>query len=101
MVKSYAATVHAKTVATTKRLFGRAINPHLFRDCVATFVAEDAPDQVKITHGFLAIRRSARLKSIIITPENGREKAMRAVIYARYRASARVLDRRSDPLVQS
>jgi len=34
--------------AVTERLLGRRISPHLFRDCAATFIAEQAPEQVRI-----------------------------------------------------
>ncbi len=30
----------------TKRLLGRPINPHLFRDCLATAMATDTPEHV-------------------------------------------------------
>jgi site-specific recombinase XerD len=41
-------TIYCRVTATTKHLFDRRINPHLFRDCVATFIAEEAPEQVNI-----------------------------------------------------
>jgi site-specific recombinase XerD len=37
----------------TKRAFGRSINPHLFRDCLATSVAIDDPDHVQIAAALL------------------------------------------------
>jgi integrase/recombinase XerD len=41
-------TIHCRVVHTTEQLMGRPINPHLFRDCVATFIAEQMPEEVKI-----------------------------------------------------
>jgi integrase len=41
-------TVYCRVTEVTKRLLGRPINPHLFRDCVATFIAEQAPEEVRI-----------------------------------------------------
>jgi integrase/recombinase XerD len=41
-------TVYCRVTLVTERLVGRPINPHLFRDCVATFIAEEAPEQVQI-----------------------------------------------------
>lgn len=41
-------TVYCRVRRLTKRLVGKRINPHLFRDCVATFIAEEAPEVVKI-----------------------------------------------------
>jgi len=32
----------------THRLVEKRLNPHLFRDCAATFIAEEAPEQVRI-----------------------------------------------------
>ena len=34
---------------TTERMFGKPINPHLFRDCAATFVALEDPEHVRLT----------------------------------------------------
>ena len=41
-------TVYCRVTHTTKQLIGKPINPHLFRDCVATFIAEQMPEEVKI-----------------------------------------------------
>jgi integrase len=41
-------TVYYRVTHTTKRLIGKPINPHLFRDCVATFIAEQIPEEVEI-----------------------------------------------------
>lgn len=40
--------MHLAITRTTKRAFGAPINPHLFRDCAATFVALEDPDHVGI-----------------------------------------------------
>jgi integrase/recombinase XerD len=41
-------SVYCRVCHLTARLFGHPINPHLFRDCAATFIAEQAPEQVRI-----------------------------------------------------
>lgn len=41
-------SIYCGVTHVTNRLVGRPINPHLFRDCVATFIAEEAPEQVRI-----------------------------------------------------
>lgn len=41
-------SIYCRVVHTTFRLVGRRLNPHLFRDCVATFIAEHAPDEIRI-----------------------------------------------------
>lgn len=41
-------TIYCRVTYTTERLLGSPINPHLFRDCAATFIAEELPEQVKI-----------------------------------------------------
>ena len=41
-------TVHSAISSTTKRAFGRPINPHLFRDCAVTFVALTDPKHIGI-----------------------------------------------------
>jgi integrase/recombinase XerD len=41
-------TIYYRVRHTTKQLVGKPVNPHLFRDCVATFIAEQAPGEVKI-----------------------------------------------------
>ena len=41
-------TVHASISAATRRAFGRAINPHLFRDCAVTSVAIEDPKHIGI-----------------------------------------------------
>jgi len=41
-------TIYCRVTRVTRKLIGRSINPHLFRDCVATFIEEVAPEQVMI-----------------------------------------------------
>jgi integrase/recombinase XerD len=41
-------TINEAITRTTERAFGRSINPHLFRDCAATFVALEDPLHVGI-----------------------------------------------------
>jgi len=41
----------------TKQAFGRAINPHLFRDCAATSIAIEDPEHVRITLSVLGHSR--------------------------------------------
>jgi integrase len=41
-------SVYYSVVRCTERLIGKPINPHLFRDCVATIIAELAPKEVRI-----------------------------------------------------
>lgn len=40
--------MHLAITRTTERAFGRSINPHLFRDCAATFVALEDPEHIGI-----------------------------------------------------
>ena len=41
-------SIYCRIVETTTRLVGHGLNPHGFRDCVATFIAEQAPEEVRI-----------------------------------------------------
>jgi len=41
-------TMYCRISHVTQEALGRAINPHLFRDCAATFIAEQAPEQIRI-----------------------------------------------------
>ena len=41
-------SAYCATVSATKRAFGHAINPHLFRDCAVTSVALDDPKHIGI-----------------------------------------------------
>jgi integrase/recombinase XerD len=40
--------IHARVSKTTERVFGRPINPHLFRDCAVTSVAIEDPKHIGI-----------------------------------------------------
>lgn len=40
--------VYAAVTRETERALGQAINPHLFRDCAATFVAHEDPEHIGI-----------------------------------------------------
>ncbi len=41
--------VHRRITKVTNRAFGWPLNPHLFRDCAATFVAIEDPEHVRIS----------------------------------------------------
>lgn len=41
-------SVHARIVELTAAEFGKPINPHLFRDCAATSIAEEDPEHARI-----------------------------------------------------
>jgi integrase/recombinase XerD len=41
-------TIYCRVTQTTRQLVGKPINPHLFRDCVATLIAEHMPGESKI-----------------------------------------------------
>lgn len=43
----------------TERVFGRRVNPHLFRDCAATSIAVHDPEHVRIAAGILGHRSFA------------------------------------------
>jgi integrase len=45
--------VHKQIVKLTRARFGHPINPHLFRDCAATSIAENDPEHVRITKEIL------------------------------------------------
>ena len=46
--------VYERMVTLTRARLGRAINPHLFRDCAATSIAIEDPEHVRITAAVLA-----------------------------------------------
>ncbi len=48
--------VYWRITKLTKRLFGRAINPHLLRDCAATTLAIEAPEIVRAARPLLGHR---------------------------------------------
>lgn len=41
-------SAYVRITKLTKRAFGRSLNPHLFRDCVATSIAIEDPDHIEI-----------------------------------------------------
>lgn len=45
--------IYDRITLHTKEAFGRSINPHLFRDCVATTIAHDDPEHVHIAADLL------------------------------------------------
>lgn len=49
--------IHYQVKIQTKRAFGRPINPHLFRDCVATSIAIHDPEHVRIATAILGHTR--------------------------------------------
>lgn len=48
-----AKAIHVAVTRTTERAFGRSINPHLFRDCAATFVALEDPEHIGVVSPLL------------------------------------------------
>jgi len=52
-------STYQQLVARTRAGFGRPVNPHLFRDCVATSIAIDDPDHVRIAARLLGHRSLA------------------------------------------
>ncbi len=49
-------SIYQQLVARTRAAFGHPVNPHLFRDCVATSIAIDDPDHVRIAAPLLGHR---------------------------------------------
>jgi integrase len=47
---------YQQIVARTRATFGHSVNPHLFRDCVATTIAIDDPEHVRIAARLLGHR---------------------------------------------
>ncbi len=45
--------IYDQVTKTTERIFGRSINPHLFRDCLTTSIATDLPDRFRIASSIL------------------------------------------------
>jgi integrase len=39
--------IYTQIVTLTRRLLGKAINPHAFRDCLMTTIATEAPESVR------------------------------------------------------
>jgi integrase len=50
--------VYHRVTIVTKRAFGIAISPHIFRDCLATSIATEAPEQIGIVRPMLNHRSS-------------------------------------------
>lgn len=48
-----------RVMTVTRKVFGRSVNPHLFRDCVATSMAMNFPEDVRITAPVLGYRSIA------------------------------------------
>ena len=61
-----AETIYGRIVAHTRAKFGRSINPHLFRDSVATSVAVDDPKHVRITMNLLGHSKLATTEQYYI-----------------------------------
>jgi integrase len=40
--------LYDRIVRVTRAVFGRPVNPHLFRDCAATALAMENPDHIRI-----------------------------------------------------
>jgi integrase len=56
-------SIYLRIVTLTRARFGHPINPHLFRDCAATSIAENDPEHVRITKeilGHSTLRTSER-----------------------------------------
>jgi integrase/recombinase XerD len=52
-------STYQQLVARTRAAFGHPVNPHLFRDCVATSIAIEDPDHVRIAARLLGHRSLA------------------------------------------
>jgi integrase/recombinase XerD len=52
-------SIPQRIVDQTRAAFGHSVNPHLFRDCVATSIAIDDPDHVRIAARLLGHRSLA------------------------------------------
>src|SRR4029453_13588645 len=52
-------SLQLQLVLHTRMAFGRPINPHLFRDCIATSIAIHDPKHVRMTATILGPRRFA------------------------------------------
>ena len=46
-------SIYVQILKRTKEAFGQSVNPHLFRDCAATTIATNKPDQVLVGAGLL------------------------------------------------
>ena len=71
-------SIQLKLVDRTKTAFGRSINPHLFRDCLATAIAIHDPDNVRMAATILGHGRFATTErdyNLAHTLEAGRSHA--------------------------
>lgn len=48
--------VYGRIARLTRRLFGRALNPHLFRDCAASSLANESPEMARAAAALLGHR---------------------------------------------
>ena len=71
--------VYCQVVQVTKKMLGRPINPHLFRDCALTTAAEDSPEQVGLVAKMLGHRS-------LKTSEQHYNHARQLVAHGRYLA---------------
>jgi integrase len=51
--------LYDRITAATKEAFGAPVNPHLFRDCAATTIAVETPEEVGVASGVLGHRGRA------------------------------------------
>lgn len=87
-------SIQLQIVARTKEAFGVSINPHLFRDCVATSIAIHDPENVRMAAPILGHRSFAtteRHYNLARTLEAGRDYTK---VIARGREKARHLSRK-------
>lgn len=81
-------SIQLQIVAHTVRAFGKSINPHLFRDCVATSIAIHDPENVRMAATILGHRSFATTEkhyNLASTLEAGRSYAE---VVAQRRAAA-------------
>jgi integrase len=73
----------------TRARFGHAVNPHLFRDCAATSLAEENPDHVRFAADLLGHRSFATTQRFYIVA--GQRRALRSyqAVIARHRRQVR------------
>ena len=81
--------IHAQITLRTRQAFGKAIWPHLFRDCAVTELVDSAPEEIGIALDLLghADLRTTR-KHYIQAQGMTRTGASRELITARRRAAA-------------
>lgn len=75
-------SIYRRVVKVTDRAFGRPMNPHLFRDCAATSIAEEDPEHV---HSIMAIlgHTSLRTSEKYYNQARGREAGRRYIDHIR------------------